>query len=72
MHDSKSQQSLYYHLPGVGEPSRDQTWGEGNTYQTYIWTESQTKAQNHVDAADRYWRQQLQIMQQQLLVGPKY
>ncbi len=72
MHDSKSQQSLYYHLPGVGEPSRDQTWGEGNTYQTYIWTESLTEAQNHVDAANRYWQQQLQIMQQQLMVGPKY
>jgi len=72
MHDSKSQQSLYYHLPGVGEPSRDQTWGEGNTYQTYIWTESLTKAQNHVDAANKYWQQQLQIMQQQLMVGPKY
>jgi len=39
--DSKSNTSLYYHIPFINNKKRGQDgFGHGNTYQTYIWLET--------------------------------
>lgn len=51
MTDSKSQQSLFYRIPSIDNFERSSNFkfnGLGNTYQTYIWTESNSEVQQKV------------------------
>lgn len=53
MMDSKSNTSLFYHLPIFKNKERGKSgFGYGNTYQTYMWTESKSSIQKSIDL---YW-----------------
>ena len=53
MIDSKSNTSLFYHLPFIKNKERGESgFGYGNTYQTYMWTESKSSIQKSIDL---YW-----------------
>ena len=75
MRDSKSLESLLYRaIPESWNYERSPGWEHnGNTYQTYIWTESMTQARSHVNIVDQYYSQQLQLImrQSQSTYGPK-
>ena len=53
MVDSKSNISLFYHLPFIHNKERGESgFGYGNTYQTYMWTESKSSIKKNNDL---YW-----------------
>ena len=53
MVDSKSNISLFYHLPFINNKERGESgFGYGNTYQTYMWTESKSSIKKNNDL---YW-----------------
>ena len=50
MVDSKSNISLFYHLPFINNKERGESgFGYGNTYQTYMWTESKSSIKKNND-----------------------
>ena len=53
MVDSKSNISLFYHLPFINNKEGGESgFGYGNTYQTYMWTESKSSINKNNDL---YW-----------------
>ena len=71
MTDSKSMSSASYRILPSWE--RSSFMPDGNTYQTYIWTESIQEVQSRVDVKTNYYQQQFQKMLQesQHPTGPK-
>jgi len=64
MTDSKSRESLLYHHADSWERSEHKQYG--NTYQTYIWTETNTEVQSKVYQHDNYYQKQIKQLQQEI------
>jgi hypothetical protein len=65
MTDSKSRQSLLLRKGKSWERS-PKNYKYGNTYQTYLWIESNTDIRNRVNEHDAYYRKQILQLQQQI------
>jgi len=72
MTDSKSWTSFSYRRGNSW--SRSDFKLNGNTYQTYIWTESNTEVQNKVQKKSDYIHQQFEkiLRESRIPIGPKY
>jgi hypothetical protein len=72
MTDSKSMTSFSYRALPSWERSSFKL--NGNTYQTYIWTESNTEVQNKVTIKSNYIHQKYEkiIRESKYPIGPKY
>ena len=63
MVDSKSNISLFYHLPFINNKERGESgFGYGNTYQTYMWTESKSSIKKNNDLYWEYLQRKMSTM----------
>lgn len=60
--DSKSNTSLFYHLPVDNFERGCNKFGFGNTYQTYIWTETKEEIKNKNDFYKSYIKRNIEIL----------
>ncbi len=62
MLDSKSNKSLFYHLPFIHNKLRgEKGFGYGDTHQTYIWTETKNSIRMKNDAYFKYLQMQIKM-----------
>ncbi|MBS1738197.1 MAG: hypothetical protein JSS98_16565, partial [Bacteroidetes bacterium] len=64
MTDSKSRESLFYRHATSWERGEHRQYG--NTYQTYIWTETNTEVQSKVSQYNDYYQRQIDQLQQEI------